>query len=82
MILRREMATVIFDFEYRRGQWEHRSKGSHAQGSKGYRAYCFKQEALWKELRIDAYNRVKDRLPVGDSDTGFYQAYSNCRWRP
>lgn len=68
MILRREMATVIFDFEYRRNQWEQRARGSPAKDGLGYQAYCCKQAALWLELRIDAFNRVKSRLMVSSSN--------------
>ncbi|KAF8603735.1 hypothetical protein BDV93DRAFT_556113 [Ceratobasidium sp. AG-I] len=64
LILRREMATVVFDFEHRRQQWIGRSVTSHADYNAGYKSYCLKQADLWLSLRQDAFSRVQQSLQL------------------
>lgn len=67
LILRREAASVIFDFEHRRLAWTERSAGTHAQFNAGYCVYCLKQADPWLKLRVDAFNRMKGILKVSFS---------------
>lgn len=64
MILRREMGTVLFDFEHRRKTWTDRSQGNHAQFHAGYQSYCVKQAELWLSLHRDALEKFKPYLLV------------------
>lgn len=68
MILRREMATVLFDFEYRRQTWIERSELSTPPFNSGYVSYCLKQVDLWRSLRQDVFDRLKDAMIVSLCD--------------
>lgn len=64
MILRREMASVAFDFDHRKCNWIKRADSIHAEFNPGYKSYCLRQARLWEHLCADAYSRVKNILPV------------------
>ena len=64
MILRREMATVLFDFEYRCKSWMDRSTVPSAKFNSGYVSYCLKQAELWRSMRKGAFKQLKDIMIV------------------
>ncbi|KAF8593318.1 hypothetical protein BDV93DRAFT_516660 [Ceratobasidium sp. AG-I] len=64
MWIRREMATIIFDFDYRRKRWDGYSTSKHAFFNAGYKAYCHRQSLHWRRLRDDAFTRCLSILSV------------------
>ncbi|KAG8781152.1 hypothetical protein FRC12_022181 [Ceratobasidium sp. 428] len=65
--LRREMASVILDFDSRASVWEKRSQTHSANLSPGYRSYCLRQRDAWQTLRDDALARGRSILTASPS---------------
>lgn len=67
MWIRREMATVVLDFDHRSQWWCDLSTSQHARFNLGYESYCKRQANLWAELRDDAFDRCRSYLEVSTS---------------
>ncbi|KAG8716637.1 hypothetical protein FRC09_015470 [Ceratobasidium sp. 395] len=65
--LRREMASVILDFNARATHWEGLSQTDNAAVNAGYRVYCLRQRDTWLTMRNDAYQRGRSLLLCIDS---------------
>lgn len=64
MWLRREMVSVVLDFEHRSQFWHGLTTSQHSRFNTGYKAYCARQASLWAVLRDDAFDRCCPTLAV------------------
>ncbi|KAG8709320.1 hypothetical protein FRC09_000733 [Ceratobasidium sp. 395] len=62
MILRREMASVLFSFSHEANEWQKRRATTKASFSAGYRSYCNQQTEMWRQLQKDAASRFAAAL--------------------
>ncbi|QRV91950.1 hypothetical protein RhiJN_19968 [Ceratobasidium sp. AG-Ba] len=65
--LRREIASVILDFDRRAQVWNARASSDAGKRSMGYRAYSIRQRDAWTSLRQDALDRAKHMLTARPS---------------
>jgi hypothetical protein len=64
MWLRRELSSVIFDFQARSDEWKGRSESDDARFNAGYKAYCLRQRDIWISMRQDIFSRGQHILQV------------------
>ncbi|KAG8794906.1 hypothetical protein FRC12_020323 [Ceratobasidium sp. 428] len=62
MILRREMASVMFSFSHEANEWQKRRGTVKASFSPGYRSYCSQQAEMWRQLQRNAASQFATAL--------------------
>ncbi|KAG8706551.1 hypothetical protein FRC08_000988 [Ceratobasidium sp. 394] len=61
-LLRREIASVILDFNSRADDWRNKLDTDHTKMNSGYAAYCVRQRDSWLAMRDDAIQRAQTML--------------------
>ncbi|KAG9098695.1 hypothetical protein FS749_003182 [Ceratobasidium sp. UAMH 11750] len=63
-ILQREMASVLFSFDYEAERWVQRGASVEAMFAPGYCAFCIQQAFMWRSLRDHAVQQFRNALQV------------------
>ncbi|KAG8715482.1 hypothetical protein FRC08_010533 [Ceratobasidium sp. 394] len=65
LILRREMASVLFSFHAEEEKWAQRQRTVEASFDRGYQSFCCQEIGMWRDLREDATDKFRPFIQVG-----------------
>ncbi|KAG9075734.1 hypothetical protein FS749_012572 [Ceratobasidium sp. UAMH 11750] len=67
LILRREMASVLFSFHAEEEKWAQRQRTVEASFDRGYQSFCCQEIGMWRDLREDATDKFRPFIQTDES---------------